>query len=68
MPGARVDYDGPCLAPPFYALEMSGGSKLIMDSHGRTLLVENRHGAFVDALCAIMNKNKKRLVEAWKRN
>lgn len=67
MPGARVDDDGPCLAPPFYALEMFGGKKLIVDSYGRMFLVENRHGAFVDELCTIMNENKERLVKAWRR-
>lgn len=57
----------PCLSPPFYTLEMDGGGKLISDSEGRTLLFEHRNAAFVDELCKIMNENKDRLVDAWKR-
>ena len=68
MPGQVADEDlGPCIKPPFYTIDFGERGKLISDMEGRTLLVEHRNREFVDELCKIMNENKERLVEAWKR-
>ena len=55
----------PCLAPPFAVLDY-GPSASIVDAEGREIVFERRAKRFVKELCAVINENSERLVNAWK--
>jgi len=57
----------PMLSPPFGTIDFGEFGKCICDVYGRTIIVENGNVGFVEELCEIMNENKVRLVDAWKR-
>jgi hypothetical protein len=57
----------PCLKPPFSVLEY-GDHACILDMEGRTFFLDHRAKEFVKELCKVLNENKERLVEAWKRS
>ena len=68
MPEQIVDEDWfDVLEPPFHVLDCGEFGACISDNYGRTLMFEHRNEAFVDELCKVMNENKERLVDAWKR-
>ena len=60
----------PCLSSPFSIISFGEGDYCgwtIIDVEGRVILYEQHNKEFVKELCAVMNENNGRLVEAWKK-
>lgn len=59
--------DDPCLTPPFTVWD-HGESATITDGEGRVLIWETRAKEYARELAEVMNENKERLVDAWRRS
>ena len=59
--------DDPCLKPPFSVMDC-GDTATITDSEGRVLIWETRAKEYARELAEVMNENKERLVDAWRRS
>ena len=59
--------DDPCLKPPFFVMDC-GDTATITDSEGRVLIWETRAKEYAGELAEVMNENKERLVDAWRRS
>lgn len=58
----------PCLAPPFSVLGFGEGLYTIVDQEGRQFMFDLPHKKFVHELASVMNENKDRLLQAWKKD